>query len=432
MNTTVASERRAWGMVALVFLFMVINYADKSIIGLASIQIIHDLGLTHAQFGALGSAFFLLFSISGILIGLLSNRKSTKWILFWMGLIWALAVLPMAGAVTFTVLLSSRVLLGAAEGPAFPIAMHAVHKWFDNSRRALPTGIIVCGAAFGSGFAAPLITWVIIHYSWHVAFGLLSGVGLAWCAFWAFAGAEGPKAEDSQADGTARTVPYRSLILCRTAIGVYLAGFASYWLIALNIVWLANYLVKGVHLSQQSASFVLTLPSFLQVAVVPASAFVSQRLTLAGVSSRLSRGLLGCACVALSGIALICAVLSESLPVQIALLGIAFSLSIVIFTMSTTLISEITPVAQRGGLLGITNSIHTTAGLIAPFAMGVIIDAASDPAAGLRNGFIAAGLFVMALAVIAFVCIDPDADRRKFESLAPSHRLADVASTQAI
>lgn len=55
----------------MIFLFMLINYADKAIIGLSSVPIMHDLGPSNSQFGALGSAFFLLFSVSGGTFGFL-------------------------------------------------------------------------------------------------------------------------------------------------------------------------------------------------------------------------------------------------------------------------------------------------------------------------------------------------------------------------
>jgi hypothetical protein len=59
---TSAQNRKAWTAVVLVFLFMLINFADKAVIGLASVPIMRDLRLDHRQFGLLGSAFFLLFS----------------------------------------------------------------------------------------------------------------------------------------------------------------------------------------------------------------------------------------------------------------------------------------------------------------------------------------------------------------------------------
>lgn len=49
--------RKAWTTVVLVFLFMLINFADKAVIGLAAGPIIKDLHLTNEQFGQIGSAF---------------------------------------------------------------------------------------------------------------------------------------------------------------------------------------------------------------------------------------------------------------------------------------------------------------------------------------------------------------------------------------
>jgi MFS transporter, ACS family, D-galactonate transporter len=132
-------------VVALVFLFMVINFADKAVVGLSSVPIMRDLDLSHAQFGMLGSAFFLLFSVSGMAVGFLANRVSTKTIMWVMGVVWAAALLPMIRVSSFAVLVSSRVVLGAAEGPAFPVAVHAVYKWFGNERRALPTSVVASG-----------------------------------------------------------------------------------------------------------------------------------------------------------------------------------------------------------------------------------------------------------------------------------------------
>jgi MFS family permease len=85
----------------------------------------------------LGSAFFLLFSVSGVVVGFLANRVRTKALMLVMSVIWAAVLLPMTVAANFAVLLASRVVLGAAEGPAFPVAVHSVYKWFGNQRRAL-------------------------------------------------------------------------------------------------------------------------------------------------------------------------------------------------------------------------------------------------------------------------------------------------------
>ena len=82
------------------------------------------------QFGQLGSSFFLLFSISAIIVGFIVNRVATRWVLLAMAVIWSLAQFPMVGTVSFTTLLICRIILGAGEGPAFSVAAHAIYKWF--------------------------------------------------------------------------------------------------------------------------------------------------------------------------------------------------------------------------------------------------------------------------------------------------------------
>jgi len=391
------------------------------------VPIMRDLGLNHRQFGLLGSAFFLLFSLSGIVVGFLANRVGTRILMLVMGVIWSAALLPMSVAANFKMLLASRVVLGAAEGPAFPVAVHSVYKWFGDQRRALPTSVVASGAAFGTGLAAPVITWIIVHYGWHTAFGTLGVIGLVWACLWLVFAEEGPidamaaAASASAAgasgvagfDGSPR-VPYRRVLLSRTAIGVFVAGFAAYWIIALNIVWLANYLVKAAHMSATEAGWVITLPSIMQMALAPLCAYLSLALTRRGYSSRISRGVLGSACVVVAGITLAGVPFAGSGVLEIALVGLSCSIGSVIFTLGTTLIGEISPASQRGAMLGITNSIHTLAGLCAPFLMGLLVDIDADPIAGFRTGYLYAGALVAILGALAAVLIDPEADLLHF------------------
>ncbi len=46
----------------------VINFADRAVIGLAGPAIIAELHLSAAQWGIVGSSFFLLFSLSSLVI----------------------------------------------------------------------------------------------------------------------------------------------------------------------------------------------------------------------------------------------------------------------------------------------------------------------------------------------------------------------------
>src|SRR5215467_7534236 len=66
--------KEAWLIVALLFLFMLINFADKAVIGIAAVPIMNELQLSPRQFGLLGSSFYLLFAVSAIITGFIVNR----------------------------------------------------------------------------------------------------------------------------------------------------------------------------------------------------------------------------------------------------------------------------------------------------------------------------------------------------------------------
>ena len=408
--------RGAWTHVALIFSFILINFADKSLIGLSSVPIMHEMALSNTQFGILGSAFFLLFSVTGVAGGFLANRIRTKSLMSAMAVLWAVAILPISVVSSFTLLLGSRIILGAAEGPAFPVALHSTYKWFPDRQRALPTSVIACGAAFGTGIVAPLIAWIIARHGWHVAFGMLGVASLAWVCIWAAVAAEGPidgNAVSPPAD--AARVPYWQLLSSRTALGVFAAGFAAYWLIAVNITWLANYLVKQMSITPIRAGWVIGLVSLMHMMLVPGFAWISQLLSGFGVSSRVARGVVGAACVVTSGASLIWMAGLQSGMLKVFLIGLSFSIGNVIFTLGSTLIGEISPPTQRGAMLGMTNSIHTLAGLCAPWVMGRIIDVSDNPAAGFRTGYVFTGVMVIALGSLAGILIHPRADLRRFE-----------------
>src|ERR1700755_1020447 len=112
--TAQPTPKGAWTITFLLFLFMLVNFADKIVVGLAGAPIMDELKLTPEQFGFLGSSFFFLFSIYAIV-----NRIETRTVLLAMALIWSVAQFPMVGTIGFTTLVICRIILGAGEGPAF-------------------------------------------------------------------------------------------------------------------------------------------------------------------------------------------------------------------------------------------------------------------------------------------------------------------------
>ncbi|MEU1034375.1 MFS transporter [Streptomyces mirabilis] len=118
---------RAWGVTAMITLLMVINFAEKSVLGLAADPIMKELHLDDSEYGLLAGSFYLLFSLSAILVGFLANRVRAKWILGILAVAWSLTSLPVFLAGSLAMVFASRITLRAAEGPTSPVAVHAVH-----------------------------------------------------------------------------------------------------------------------------------------------------------------------------------------------------------------------------------------------------------------------------------------------------------------
>ena len=423
-GTTTAVARDGWIVVGLLFFFMLINFADKAIIGLAAVPIMEELKLSPTEFGLVGSSFFLLFALSSVVVGFISNRVQSRWVLLVMSLIWAVAQFPMIGVVSYATLIGCRIVLGAGEGPAYPVALHATYKWFPNALRTLPTAIISQGAGIGIMIALPLLNLIIVHYNWHLAFAALGASGLIWCAAWALFGREGALAEPTVAQAAAERVPYATLLRNPTIIASWCAFFGAYWALSLSLSWQAAYFVKGLGFQQGAAGPLTAMTSGLGVILVIALGWYSQRLLSRGVSSRVARGCLGGAGVALGGVALASMTLIDTIWLKVAIGALGMSLPSIIYVISHAVVSEIVPVSQRGAMLAIGNAIGTTAGLLAPYIMGSTVEHAASALEGFNRGFVICGLIMIAGGVIGMLFIRPEREARRIAAAGPEGRVA--------
>lgn len=403
---------RAWVITVMLLVFMLINFADKAALGLAATDITKDLGLTDSQYGLLSSGFFFLFSVAALVVGIISDRIPTKWIILVMALIWSFSQVPLIGTVGFGALLVSRIVLGAAEGPAFPVANHAVHKWFNNADRSMPSALVTIGAPLGVIIGAPAITWIIVHHGWHAAFLLLAAIGLVWSVVWIFVGRDGHHEEsliDTSAAADSARIPTWRILTSGTWLASVFAGFAAYWALALLVAWLPKYLETELGYSPTVTGTLIILPWAAGALGQLLQGGVTGRLMRRGVSSRAARGILGGVCVTVSGLAMIGFILVPAGWAKIMFMTIGFNLGGIIFALSLTVCSEISPPKQRGRVLGSYAAIYATSGIIAPYLTGRLIDAI-----GAHNGyeisFLISALLLLVAGVVATMFIRPERD----------------------
>lgn len=418
------TPKGAWKITFLLFLFMLVNFADKIVVGLAGAPIMDELKLQPEQFGLLGSSFFLLFSISAIIVGFIVNRVDTRWVLLVMAVIWSLAQFPMLGTVSFTTLLICRVILGAGEGPAFSVAAHAVYKWFPDEKRTLPTAILSQGSAFGVILAVPALNWIIVNHSWHYAFGALGVVGLMWSVAWLVMGKEGPLVQTVAMAAADPRVPYFQLLTSRTFIGCCAATFGAYWALSLGLTWFTPFIVKGLGFSQKDAGWISVLPWVFGAAIVLLTGWISQVMLTRGYTTRGARGVLGSVPLIVGGVILATLPYASSTGLQIALLVIGSGLCGSIYVVCPPMLGEFTPVQQRGAVIAIYGAIYTLAGIIAPSVMGAVIQHAAVPVDGYMTGFTINAVVMAVSGLLGLLLLWPNSERARLLAQAAQPKFA--------
>lgn len=411
--TAQPTPKGAWRIAFLLFLFMLLNFADKIVVGLAGVPIMTDLKLEPDQFGLLGSSFFFLFSISAIAIGFLANRIAARWVLLTLALIWALAQFPMVSNIGFTTLLICRVILGAGEGPAAAVAAHAIYKWFPDEKRTLPTAVLSQGSAFGIIIAVPALNWLIVNYNWHYAFGALGVAGLIWAVAWLALGQEGPLVPASVAVAEEQRIPYFQLLTSRTFIGCCAASFGAYWALSLGFTWFTPFIVKALGFSQQQAGLISILPWIFGSVVVLMTGWISQVLMARGFSTRGARGVLGTIPLIAGGIILAFVPYVDGARLQIALLVAGSGLSGSIYVVCAPMISEFTPVSQRSAVISIYGAIYTLAGILAPSVTGNLIQNASGLFEGYMAGFTINAVILVVSGLLGLLLLWPNTERER-------------------
>jgi len=408
-----ATPKGAWKITFLLFLFMLVNFADKIVVGLAGGPIMDELKLQPKEFGLLGSSFFFLFSIAAIVVGFIVNRVATRWVLFVLAAIWALAQFPMIGTVGLTTLMICRIILGAGEGPAFSVATHAIYKWFPDEKRTLPTAILSQGSAFGVIIAVPALNWLIVNYSWHYAFGALGVVGLLWVVAWMIWGAEGPLVPSTAAGAAEQRVPYLQLLTSRTFIGCVAATFGAYWALSLGLTWFTPFIVQGLGFSQQQAGFISILPWVFGAFIVIMTGWISQLMMGRGFTTRTARGVLGAAPLVVGGAILATLPHVSGASLQIALLVLGSGLCGSIYVVCPPMLGEFTPVSQRGAVIAIYGALYTLAGILAPYVMGNVIQGSANMLDGYMMGFTINACILVGSGLLGLLLLWPNTERAR-------------------
>jgi MFS family permease len=164
------SRRYAAYAVVLLALINVINYLDRNVLFVLFEPIKRDLHLTDQQLGWLGSAYVVIYALSAIPLGVLSDLKSRRAVIAAGVTVWSVFTAMGGLARNFWQLFSCRSAVGIGEASYTPAAQSLIADYFPGGGRALALGIFWGGLALG-GVAGIWLGGELEHlYGWRAAF----------------------------------------------------------------------------------------------------------------------------------------------------------------------------------------------------------------------------------------------------------------------
>jgi MFS family permease len=234
-----------------------------------------------------------------------------------------------------------------------------------------------------------------------------------WVVAWLLLGKEGPLVPAATPGVEEIRIPYLSLLTSRTFIGCVLATFGAYWALSLGLTWFTSFIVQGLSFSQQQAGFISILPWIFGATVIMLAGWISQLLMARGVSTRVARGVLGAAPMLLGGAILAMLPHVDSRGMQIALLVIGPGMCSSIYVVCPPMLSEFTPVSQRGAIIAIYGALYSLAGVVAPYVMGNVIQGSANLHDGYTTGFTINACIMIASGLLGLALLWPNTERAR-------------------
>lgn len=415
-------SRARLGILALIATGTLINYLDRTILGIAAPALTRDLGIDAAVMGVVFSAFSWSYAASQVPGGVFLDRFGTRLTYALSVGFWSLFTLLHAMATGLAGLLGLRLALGVAESPCFPANSRVVATWFPRSERAFATGVYTVGEYIGLAFLSPVLFWLLAHHGWRSLFLVCGGLGLAFVLVWLFGYREPqdhPKANAAELEvirqgggmvsSTAKGAPFEwskagALLRYRQMWGICLGQFAGNSTLVFFLTWFPTYLATERQMDYLKIGFFAILPFIAASVGVLFGGWWSDGMLRRGKSPNVARKLPVITGLLLAS-TIILANFVDSDAVVIAILSVAFFAQ-GMAALGWTLVSDIAPEGMLGLTGGVFNLAANLAGIVTPLVIGFIVAA--------TGSFFFALAYVGALALLgalAYIFILGDVER---------------------
>lgn len=365
-----------------------INYLDRTLLGIAAPTMTAELGISPTIMGVVFSAFSWTYAAAQIPGGMFLDRFGSKLTYFFSVTFWSLFTLLQGFAGGLASLLTFRLGLGISEAPCFPTNGRVVGVWFPRQERARATGIYTVGEYIGLAFLSPGLFWLLGAFGWRSLFLVVGALGILFGAVWwrfyrepAASRANQGELDYIAAGGGLDAGPQgrsgfvwgdiRRLLSYRQMWGACLGQFGGNTTLVFFLTWFPTYLATERHMGWIKVGFFAVLPFVAASVGVLFGGWASDRLLERTGSANIARKL-----PIIAGLLLAATIVAANyVPTDtlvIAVMSVAFFGQGMV-GLGWTLISDIAPKKLMGITGGVFNFAANLAGIVTPLVIGVVV-----------------------------------------------------------
>jgi ACS family D-galactonate transporter-like MFS transporter len=368
-----------------------INYLDRTVLGIAAPFLSKDLELSAAQMGIVFSAFSWSYAALQIPGGIFLDRAGTRLTYFVAVVFWSLFTGIMGLVQSLGGLVLTRIGVGVFEAPCFPANSRILATWFPQQERARANSIYSFGQYVGLGFLSLPLFWITQRSGWRGLFFIVGGLGvlfgLVWWRFYRNPD-ESTSANRAELDyieagggGEYKGEPLRfkwqhiaALLRHRQVVGASIGQFGGNSTLVFFLTWFPTYLVRARGMTFIQAGVMTSLPYIAASVGVLVGGWMSDRILTSRGSANLARKL-----PIVGGMLLASTIiLANYVPagkdrLVIVIMSIAF-FGQGMTNLGWTVVSDIAPKKLIGLTGGIFNFSANLAGIITPLVIGVAFE----------------------------------------------------------
>jgi predicted MFS family arabinose efflux permease len=377
--------------------------ADTASIGAMAPQLQDALHIGNPELGLLAAVTTIAGAAAALPAGILVDRVCRTRLLAFGALTWALATAASALAVSFAMLLLTRLVLGLLTATAGPGVASLLGDAFPAQRRARVYGMVLAGELIGTGFGF-VVAGDLAAVSWRAAFGALAvpAVGLAWLWYRLPEPRRGDGG-DQAADAPLGTV-IRYMLRIKTNLILIVAGAAGYFFFAGVRTFAVTFARDQYGVGQSTATNLVLVLAAGAFGGVLTGGRLADRLRDRGVIA--ARPLVAAVSVTSAAVLFIPALLTSTLAVALPLLFAAAWLLGTLNPPADAARLDILPPRLWGRGDGVRSVLRIGAEALAPLLFGILSDTLGGGGrAGLQDAFLVTIAPLLAAGGLAFLAV---------------------------